>query len=62
MLETESEQIPEEIKALAQERKEAKADKDYARADEIRKIIAEKNYVIEDIPGGDYRIKQKEKN
>ena len=62
VLEIETEQIPEEIKALAQERKEAKAGKDYARADEIRKMVAEKNYVIEDVPGGDYRIKRKEKN
>ncbi|NIA16944.1 MAG: cysteine--tRNA ligase, partial [Planctomycetes bacterium] len=62
VLETESEQIPDEIKELAQERKEAKAAKNYTHADEIRKIIAGKNYVIEDIPGGDYRIKYKEKN
>lgn len=62
VLDPDTEQIPDEIKALAQERKEAKAAKDYARADEIRKIVAEKNYVIEDVPGNDYRIKHKESN
>ena len=62
VLDTDTEQMPDEIKALAQERKEAKAVEDYARADEIRTIISEKNYVIEDTPDGGYRIKHKGKS
>ena len=62
VLDGDSEDVPEEIVSLAQERKQAKENKDYARADEIRKIVAEKNYVIEDVPGGDYRIKHKGSN
>lgn len=40
------------IEALIQERKEAKAAKNWARADEIRKEIASKNIVLKDNPDG----------
>ena len=62
VLELDTEEIPEEIKALAEERKQAKAAKDYTRADEIRQMIAEKNYVVEDVADGEYRIKAKGKS
>ena len=39
-------------RALAQKRKAAKAAKNWARADEIRKELLEKNIVLEDAPGG----------
>ena len=40
------------IEALIQERKEAKAAKNWARADEIRKEIASKNIILKDNPDG----------
>ena len=52
-------EVPEEIIALAEQRLEAKAQKDWATADKIRDEIAEKGFVLEDVPGGKYRIKQK---
>jgi cysteinyl-tRNA synthetase len=50
-------EIPEEIKKLAQEREEARAEKDYKRADEIRKEIEDKGYRIQD-KEGKYQIIQ----
>ncbi len=44
--------IPEEILALAAKRGEAKAAKNYALADEIRKTVAEKGYSILDTKDG----------
>ena len=41
-----------EIDVLVQERIAARANKDWARADEIRDILAEKNIVIEDSAEG----------
>ena len=41
-----------EIDALVQERTEARTNKDWARADEIRDVLAEKNIVIEDGANG----------
>lgn len=46
------ENLDEEIERLIAERAEARASKDYARADEIRDIIKAKGYVIEDTPKG----------
>ena len=40
------------VEALIAERKAAKAAKNWARADEIRKELLEKNIVLEDAPGG----------
>lgn len=40
------------IEKMIQERKEAKANKNYARADEIRKELMEKGVGLEDAPGG----------
>lgn len=44
--------IPQEIIDLAEERKQAKAQKGYERADKLRKQIEEKGYKIEDVKGG----------
>lgn len=44
--------IPDSIIALAQARTEAKKNKDYARADEIRKEIEWLGYVITDSKDG----------
>ena len=43
-----SETIPEEIKLLAEERETARKNKDFKKSDELRKIINEKGYDIED--------------
>jgi len=40
--------IPQEIKKLVQEREQARKDKDWPKADQIRKQIKEKGYQIED--------------
>lgn len=54
-------EIPDEITAMAEERKKAKAAKNWAVADEIREAITAKNFAIEDTPDGGYRIKSMEK-
>ncbi|MCD4831897.1 MAG: cysteine--tRNA ligase [Anaerohalosphaeraceae bacterium] len=60
ILETKKEDVPEEIIALAEKRKQARADKDWARADSARDEIAAKGWILEDIPAGGYRIKRRE--
>jgi len=47
----EHEEIPEDIIRLADERWEAKKNKDYAKADELRKQILDLGYEIKDMPG-----------
>jgi cysteinyl-tRNA synthetase len=44
--------IPAEIHALAKERLQARADKNWARADQIRQELTAKGYIIEDSPEG----------
>ncbi len=41
-----------EIEALIEERTAARANKDFARADQIRKTLTEHGIVIEDTPHG----------
>jgi cysteinyl-tRNA synthetase len=41
-----------EIEALIHERNEARKNRDYARADEIRKSLAERDIILEDTPQG----------
>jgi cysteinyl-tRNA synthetase len=55
----ETEDIPEEILALAERRDEARANKDWAAADRLRDEIGAKGYVIEDRPGG-ARVRREE--
>ncbi|MCK4960115.1 MAG: hypothetical protein KAT00_11960, partial [Planctomycetes bacterium] len=54
------EEIPAEIMALAAQRKEAKLSKDWGKADQLRAEIGEKGFVIEDMPGHEYRIMRKD--
>lgn len=42
-------EIPEEIKVLAEERKQARNNKDFATSDELRKKIEDAGYIIEDL-------------
>ncbi len=45
-------EIPEEIIALAKERALVRKEKNWSRADEIRDILKEKGYTVEDTPEG----------
>jgi cysteinyl-tRNA synthetase len=56
--EVEEETIPTEITALAEKRWQAKQNKDYKTADEVRKKVEEKGYVIMDV-GTTYQVKKK---
>ncbi len=49
-------EIPAEVKALAESRLALKTEKRYAEADQVRSQVLEKGYVIEDIPGGRFRL------
>lgn len=52
-VEPEAEQLlDEEIEALIEERNLARKNKDFARADEIRDLLKEKNIMLEDTPQG----------
>ena len=57
--EPETEEIPAEITALAEERAAARKAKNFAESDRLRDEIAAKGYVIEDAPGGVWRLKKK---
>lgn len=47
--------VPEEIRALCEERQAARKAKDFARADALRRTIEEKGFTLKDVPGG-YQI------
>lgn len=49
-------EIPEEIIALAEKRKEAKINKNFEEADKIRNEIIEKGYNIKDLPKNQFEI------
>ncbi|MDD2218336.1 MAG: cysteine--tRNA ligase, partial [Eubacteriales bacterium] len=49
--------ISDEIKALAEERQQARKDKNFARADEIRDILKERGYSLKDTQMGVQIIK-----
>lgn len=51
--------IPDDITALAEERKIAKQNKNYARSDELRAILLQKGYVVADTKDG-YTLKKTE--
>lgn len=51
-MEEEKVEIPAEVKNLAEQRLQAKAEKNYALADELRNKITEMWFTIKDIPGG----------
>ena len=47
-----SSEVPAEIMALAEERQQARADKNWSRSDEIRDILKAQGWIIEDSPAG----------
>ena len=47
-----AQQIPDDVKELLTQREAARNRKDWARADELRKLVDSKGYTIEDRPGG----------
>ena len=47
-----TEEIPENVKALADERQEARKNKDFKRADELRDEVIKLGYEIKDTPEG----------
>jgi len=46
------EAIPADVVAMAEERRQARADRDFARADALRNAIAERGYEVRDVPDG----------
>lgn len=52
-------EAPPEITQLANQRMQAKQEKNYALADELRKQIQEAGYVIKDTPEG-FELKKQE--
>lgn len=46
------EEIPEEVRSLVNQRSDARAQRDYARADELRDEISKRGYTVEDTPEG----------
>lgn len=52
LMESNEDKIPEEIQELAQQRVQAKKDKQYQKADELRALIQEKGWKIEDTAQG----------
>jgi cysteinyl-tRNA synthetase len=49
--------VPEEVLSLLAERQSARKARDFKRADMLRNEIQAKGWVIEDIPGGEARVK-----
>ena len=46
------EAIPEEILLLVEERQEARRQRDWKRSDQLRQVLLEKGYLVEDTPEG----------
>ena len=52
LLEGDDEEAPEEIRRLAAEREEARAARDFERADRLREQLAEAGWEVRDTPEG----------
>jgi len=57
ILEFKEEEIPQEIRDLAEKRLKAKLNKDWGEADRLREVIKEKGYLVEDTKN-DCKIKR----
>ena len=51
-LRPEAQEADPEIDALVEERQQARKDRNFARADEIRDLLAERGIIIKDTPQG----------
>ena len=45
-------EIPDEIKAILDERKQARDNKDYGKSDELRDLLKAKGYIVKDSKEG----------
>ncbi len=54
----ETESVPLEIEKLAEERNTARAQKDWTKADQIRKHLEDKGFILEDRPDGTTRVRR----
>ena len=54
-----SENVPEAVKKLAEERETARKQKEWQKSDELRHTIDEMGFKVEDVAGGKYRIVKK---
>ena len=54
----EDDEIGEDIKALVEERQEARKAKDFKRADEIRDMLKERGIILKDTPQGVQIVKE----
>jgi cysteinyl-tRNA synthetase len=52
--------VPENIRELAEKRKTAKLNKNWKEADAVRAEILAHGWMVEDTPGGGYRVKRAE--
>ena len=52
LLRREADLVPEDVKALVEERQAAKKARDFAQADALRAQIEQMGYVVEDTPKG----------
>jgi cysteinyl-tRNA synthetase len=52
LLEPAAEEAPEELRRLAADREEARAERDFARADRLRDELAERGWEVRDTPAG----------
>lgn len=51
--------MPDKVRLLVQEWRQAKKSKDFEKSDEIRAKAKEAGYLLEDLPGGEYRVIKK---
>lgn len=51
-MERETVSVPEDVQKLINKRAEARANKDWAKSDELRDLIKEKGFVVKDVVGG----------
>ena len=49
---SEKEKIPQEVLDLVEQRKIARENKDWAKSDELRDLIAQKGYLVKDTKNG----------
>ena len=51
-----SAEIPADIMALVEERKQARINKNWAKSDELRDLLASKGFIVKDLPKNEVEI------